>query len=152
MRVLLVRHGEAAQMSPDGERPLTAAGRDEVARLADWCGSNGVAPDEIRHSGLRRAQETAEILAARLTPKRGVRQVRGLAPDDDPAAIAAELVRETDTVLVVTHMPLVGRLAALLAGRRSTIPFSTGQIASFDRDGAGFRLVQTWSPGEAGDA
>lgn len=152
MRVFLVRHGEAAQMSPDAERPLTSGGRDEVGRLADWCASSGVAPDEIRHSGLRRALQTAEILAARLAPRRGVRQVRGLAPDDDPSAIGAELVRETDTILVVTHMPLVGRLAALLAGRRSTIPFSTGQIACFDRAGAGFRLSQTWSPGEAGDA
>jgi phosphohistidine phosphatase SixA len=152
MRVHLVRHGEAAQTSPDGERALTSAGRDEVARLADWCAGNGVAPEEIRHSGLRRAQETAEILASRLSPQRGARQVRGLTPDDDPAAIGAELAHETDTIFVVTHMPLVGRLAALLSGRRSTIPFSTGQIACFDRDGAGFRLVQTWSPGEAGDA
>jgi len=152
MRVFLVRHGEAAQMSPDGERPLTSAGRDEVARLAAWCAAHGVHPAEIRHSGILRAAQTAAILAARLAPSGGVRSVRGLAPDDDAAPLAAELVHETHAVLLVTHMPLVGELAALLIRRATPIPFTTAQIACFDRDGGVFRLTETWSPGEAGDA
>jgi len=152
MRVFLVRHGEAAQMSPDGERPLTAAGRDEVARLAAWCAAHGVAPAEIRHSGLLRAAQTAEILAARLSPNTAARKVRGLAPDDDAAPLAAELVHETHAVLLVTHMPLVGELAALLVRRITPLSFTTAQIACFDRDRDVFCLTETWSPGEAGDA
>jgi phosphohistidine phosphatase len=146
MRVHLVRHGEAAAAPVDGDRPLTAAGRDGVARLAAWCAASGVQPAEIRHSGILRAAQTAAILAARLAPPGGTRSVRGLAPDDEAGPVAAELLHETETVLIVTHMPLVGELAALLADRRTPIPFVPAQIACFDRVGPGFRLKEIWSP------
>ena len=148
MRVHLVRHGEAASAPVDGDRPLTAAGRDDVGRLAAWCAAHDVHPAEIRHSGILRAAQTAAILAARLAPPGGVRSVRGLAPDDDPAALAADLVHETETILLVTHMPLVGEVAALLDGRRTPVGFVPGQIACFERAGEGFRLAETWSPGD----
>lgn len=146
MRVSLVRHGEAAPAASDGERPLTAAGRDEVARLAEWCAGNGVAPRQIRHSGILRAAQTAEILAARLDPPDGTIAVRGLAPDDDPSKWQHELPHETDDVLLVTHMPLVGELASLLAGRRGSIPFAPAEIACLEPDGAAFRVVAGWRP------
>jgi phosphohistidine phosphatase len=146
MRISLVRHGEAAPAANDGERPLTAAGRAEVARLAEWCAANGVLPRQIRHSGILRAAQTAEILAARLEPPGGTIAVKGLAPDDDPSKWQHELPHETEDVLLVTHMPLVGEVAALLAGRRGAAPFAPGEIACFEPDGAVFRVVASWRP------
>lgn len=146
MRVSLVRHGEAAPAANDGERPLTPAGRDQVARLADWCATNGVLPHQIRHSGILRAAQTAEILAARLDPPGGTIAVRGLAPDDDASAWLHELPHETADVLLVTHMPLVGELAALLAGRRGSTPFSPAEISCLEQTGTAFRVVAGWRP------
>lgn len=147
MRVFLVRHGEAADAIVDADRPLTAAGRTQAERLAIWCAANDALPDEIRHSGLLRAAQTAEILAARLSPPGGVRVARGLAPDDDPRPWAGELPHETASPMLVTHMPFVGELAALLASRRAPLAFATAEIAVLERDGARFRLVATWKPG-----
>lgn len=140
-RLALVRHGEAGPPGPDGERALTARGRDETARLAEWCVSQGLAPAEIRHSGILRAAQTAEILAARLAPPRGVRAVRHLAPESDPSVAFDEVAHEEGTLLVVTHMPLVGDLAALLAQRQGALPFATAGIAVFERGDGAWSLV-----------
>jgi phosphohistidine phosphatase len=146
MRVFLVRHGEACDAVVDPARPLTAAGRDDVARLAEWCAANGVAPQKIRHSGILRAAQTAEILGARLAPSSGVRAVRGLAPSDDPTHWFDELSPESASTMLVAHMPLLGELAALLVAARAPTSFATASIACFERDAAGFRPTATWSP------
>ena len=145
-RVHLVRHGEAAPASADGERPLTDTGRADVLRLARWCEQNAVRPAAIVHSGILRAEQTARILADVLDPPGGVRAVRGLAPDDDPSTWAEELKHEPASTMLVAHMPLLGELSALLLGTGAGTSFATAQIACFERDAAGFRLVATWSP------
>lgn len=139
MRLHLVRHGEARPGLDDSARPLTQKGRDDVARLADLAAAAGVAPAEIRHSGLVRARETAEILARRLAPRRGLVVTRGLTPDDDPADVAIEAGVLTEPLLVVTHMPFVARLTGLLTGSRSGAlvePYATAELRTLDRDGA----------------
>jgi len=150
MRVFLVRHGEACDAIVDPARPLTGEGRAAVERLAEWCGANGVAPQKIRHSGILRAAQTAEILGARLAPSSGVRAVRGLAPSDDPKHWVDELTHESASTMLVAHMPLLGELAALLATNHAPMSFAPAQIACFERDGAGFRMSATWSPRAAG--
>lgn len=142
--VWLVRHGEAAN-SPE-PRHLTPNGRAAVARLAQWCAASGVAPDEILHSGLVRAEETAQILAAHLKPAAGVRAVRGLQPGDDADAWPAVLEHEPLSVMLVTHMPFVCDLAEALTGRRGHFAFATAEIAALARDGAAWRVVRTWRP------
>jgi phosphohistidine phosphatase len=151
MRVYLVRHGEATDPMVDPERPLTAAGRTSVERLAIWCAANDVAPAAVRHSGILRARQTAEILAARLSPAAGARVARGLSPDDDPGPWLDELVHETGSPMLVTHMPFVGELAALLTGRRAPLGFATAEIAVLEREDGKFRLVETWRPGATVD-
>jgi phosphohistidine phosphatase len=147
-RVFLVRHGDALPAYVDADRPLSEVGRDEAARTARWCAENGIAPHQIRHSGLLRAAQTAEILAARLDPPGGVRAVRGLAPDDDPRDWRDDLRHEEAPLMLVGHMPFVGVLAALLDGRPESIGFATAEVAVFDRAGDAFRLVLRRRPVE----
>ena len=146
VRVFLVRHGEAKDALVDPARPLSDVGRDDASRLAQWCAKSGVHPHEIRHSGILRAAQTAEILAARLAPAGGVKKARGLAPDDDPSDWAATLAHETRSVMLVSHMPFLGELAELLSAQRTPISFSTGALVSFERVGAVFRSAASWSP------
>jgi len=146
-RVHLVRHGEAAPAIGGGERPLTDAGRADVGRLARWCAANGVRPESIVHSGILRAEQTARILADELAPPGGVRAVRGLAPDDDPLRQRDELLHGDADVLVVTHLPLVGELAAALTGAGSAQPFATAELVILERTDGGFRVAGGWRPG-----
>ncbi len=97
MRVILVRHGKASKdpkYTHDEERPLTGRGKAEVTALAEWLGRAGITVHQIRHSGLLRAQQTAEIFARHLKPAGGVIAVSGLLFDDPVDHLPGELALE----------------------------------------------------------
>ena len=81
MEVYLVQHGEAKREEEDPARPLTGRGKREAEGVARAAERAGLAPAEILHSGKRRAQETAEIFAARLKPLPGRPGSGGPRPD-----------------------------------------------------------------------
>ena len=114
MKFYLVRHGEAVAENIDGERPLSRAGREEVAQVARLAVKKNVQVSTIFHSGILRARQTAEILAERLRPPQGIAPMQGLLPQDDPAWAAAELAAAQDPIMLVGHLPYMGRLAAHL--------------------------------------
>lgn len=141
MRLILVRHGDALPAHDDAARVLSRRGREDVARLAARLAAEGVRPGEILHSGLVRARETAEILAAALQPPRGVAVMRGIRPDDDEGPAAAELAAHDDDLIVVTHMTLVERLTARLLGPlEPSTPYATAEARTLVRTDGG------WSP------
>lgn len=120
MQIILVQHGEAKTEADDPERSLTERGTKAVQRVAAWASQVGVQVAQIRHSGKRRAEQTAEILAERLHPAGGVIAVGGLKPNDDVSPLAEALANETETVMLVGHLPFLGRLVSLLvAGDRT---------------------------------
>jgi phosphohistidine phosphatase len=112
----LVRHGTAAAGSDDRTRPLTPAGRTEVLATARALAAHGAAVAEIRHSGLARARETAEILGEVLAPRHGVVAATGLGPEDDPDVAAAELGLAGEPLMLVGHLPHLARLTVALVG------------------------------------
>src|SRR5437764_12980942 len=91
MEFYLVRHGEAVSENQDPERPLTQAGRQDMEQVARLASARNVQVSVIFHSGILRAKETAEILAAHLHPALGVKQIDSLLPQDDPKVAKAEL-------------------------------------------------------------
>ncbi|MEW6577611.1 MAG: phosphohistidine phosphatase SixA [Chloroflexota bacterium] len=138
MRVILVRHGKASKdpkYTRDEDRPLTERGKAEVTGLAEWLGRAGITVHQIRHSGLLRAQQTAEIFARHLKPAGGVVAVRGLLFDDPVDELAQELALETEPVMLVGHNPFMERLAAALLRADAAQPpvwFGTSSTACFD--------------------
>ena len=114
MEFYLVRHGEAVSQTINGERPLTPDGRRDVERLGHAAAKRGIQPGQIFHSGVLRAQQTAEILSESLGPVEGVRESVGLRPDDDPVIAKAELELSTVSLMLVGHLPHISRLASFL--------------------------------------
>jgi len=114
MEFYLVRHGEAVSQAVDGQRPLTPEGRRDVERLGQAAAQRSIQPGQIFHSGLLRAQQTAEILSESLGPFEGVRESVGLRPDDDPVIAKAELELSTVSLMLVGHLPHISRLASFL--------------------------------------
>jgi phosphohistidine phosphatase len=114
MELYLVQHGEAKPESEDPERPLTDRGTELVRRMAAWAAQVGLKVDQIRHSGKRRAEETAALLAERLDPAKGVIAVEGLKPNDDVRPVAEAVLAERGAVMLVGHLPHLSRLTNLL--------------------------------------
>ena len=116
MQIYLVQHGEAKPEEIDPERRLTQNGTRAVQKVADFLrASGGVEVDTIWHSGKPRAQQTAELLGPATHAGEGaVMQHDGLAPKDAVEPIKQELEQASSNVMVVGHLPFLGRLAALL--------------------------------------
>lgn len=144
MLMYLVRHGEAVSAAENAERPLSAAGRAEVERLAQESHGRGVAVAAIYHSGILRAAETAAILGAQLKPPAGVGELGGLRPDDDPAIAKAEIESSPEPLMLVGHLPHIGRLAGLLiAGdaERTVAEFAPATMICVEQDRRGWHIL-----------
>lgn len=120
MRLYIMRHGPAEDFSAtgrDGDRKLTASGRDRTRDVAKLLLANGEAPLRIVASPLVRTRETADIVAH----VAGVSEVvlaEEMAPGGDSPLLVRELARgEHDRVMVVGHEPDLGDLVAELVGR-----------------------------------
>jgi phosphohistidine phosphatase len=113
--IYLIRHADAVSDEVDPARPLSAKGREQVARV---CGilrkRSGFRPREIWHSPLDRARETAELLAKGLELPAPLVLTQGLTPDDDPSKIAAVLETEAGDIAIVGHEPHLGVLSSIM--------------------------------------
>jgi len=114
MELFLVQHGECRSEAEDPERSLTDAGAEQVRRMAGWAREVGLNVHQIRHSGKKRAAQTAELLAEQLEPADGIIAVTGLNPNDDVRTLAEHLKGEEKTLMVVGHLPYLSRLASQL--------------------------------------
>ncbi len=149
MQVYLVQHGEAKPDAEDPARPLTDRGREEVRRVARHAAALGLQVAEIRHSGRLRALQTAEILAAALSPVLGVREMDGLAPADDPGKAKSDVESAVEPLMLVGHLPHLGRLASsLLVGEpeREIVRFRNGAIVCLVKSESGWLLQWILTP------
>jgi hypothetical protein len=64
------------------ERPLSAAGRQEVENVVRLLAAGGARVANVVHSGKLRAQQTAELLATALAAGRVPEVIAGLSPND----------------------------------------------------------------------
>src|SRR6266516_8068872 len=142
MQIYLVQHGESKPEEIDPERRLTESGAQAVRNVADFLrASGGVEVDAIWHSGKPRARQTAGLLAPGTQAKeRAVMHHDGLAPKDAVESIKEELEQGNSNVMIVGHLPFLGRLAALLLtgnADNDIIAFQFGCVVCLNRDDAG---------------
>jgi phosphohistidine phosphatase len=149
MDFYLVRHGEAVSHVPGPQRHLTARGRDDVTRVARNAAARSVAVFEILHSGILRARETAEILAEYLSPANGVKEAKGLGPEDDPTEKKIELEAAEHSLMIVGHLPYMNRLTALLLTGdpdREVVQFAPAMLVCFRRKNSAWEISWTLAP------
>jgi phosphohistidine phosphatase len=137
MRLYLVQHTAAKTEAEEPQRGLTDEGRLAVERMAEFLAPLRLALGRIEHSDKLRARQTAEILAARLRPVEGTRQIAGIAPNDDVEPMRARLAKESKSLILVGHMPYLSRLVARLLGlpaEKQVVRFGMGGVVRLERD------------------
>lgn len=147
MALYLVQHGKAEPKDVDPERGLSAEGVAEAERIAGVAGGYGVRVRVIRHSGKRRAAQTAVIFAAALEPEQGIERLERIGPLDDVYAFADSLDPSEDA-MIVGHLPFLERLTGLLtAGTADTrvLKFQNGGVVCLDVDTEGGGWLIKWS-------
>jgi phosphohistidine phosphatase len=111
MRLVLVRHAEAAPGTPDELRTLTPEGHEQAQALGERLRRDGIRPDAVLSSPLLRARQTAEALGfGEAEPD------DRLAPGATPESVREAIEGRGETVVVVGHQPDCGRVAASLTG------------------------------------
>lgn len=155
MELFLIRHAHALDGADDAARPLSAKGRSQVKRLAEFLRDADVfTPQEIWHSPLVRAMETAALLARHAGVEVPSREVAGLLPGDEPSAIVKQFARAPGRLALVGHEPQLSALASLLvAGAASPPVFELKKCGVLALEGAGRWWRARWqiSPAVLGE-
>ena len=147
MALYLVQHGRSLAKEEDPERGLSGEGEADTRRIADVARGYGVKVAVIRHSGRKRALQTAGIFAEALGPAGGVEEAKGLNPLDDAAALAAKIGDGGD-VMYVGHLPFMSRLTSLLVAGNPDTPvfsFQNSGIVCLDLDPGGGGWTIRWT-------
>ena len=136
MRLYLVQHGDALSRDLDSERPLSAKGRQDVARLGEELARSTLTVERILHSGKLRAKETAETICAALGEGQSLESLAGLGPNDSVEAFVQIAGNWREDVVVVGHLPFMSRLVgALVAGNADAcvVAFEPGSMVCLER-------------------
>jgi phosphohistidine phosphatase len=115
MELILWRHADAEDGTPDLARRLTKKGRKQAASVAEWLEKRLPQDYVLISSPAARARETAEALgkpriAESLAPGASVKEIIQAAGWPDGGG----------TVILVGHQPDFGRAIAYLVSRRET--------------------------------
>jgi phosphohistidine phosphatase len=122
--LIIWRHAEAEDGVPDLERRLTAKGRKQAERVAQWLLQRLPARFAVIASPAARAQQTAEALGV------PVKTDRSLAPGAAPAAIvkACGWPSYKGAAVVIGHQPDLGRALAELLGVQTGFSIKKGGL------------------------
>jgi phosphohistidine phosphatase len=149
MRLYLVQHGEAVPEDVDPTRPLSAGGRSDVERVAAFLGRGGIHGMDVWHSGKRRAEQTAAILAAALSSEQRPEARTGLNPNDPTEGIVREVAARDRDVMLVGHLPYMAKLAnRLVVGREDAgvVAFRPGSVLCLERTDQRWTIVWMATP------
>jgi len=118
MEIYVLRHGEAEERETnraDGDRKLTAKGKQDLKAVLKIARKAEAVPDVILTSTLRRAQETAAIAAEVLGCEQVV-ETRNLLPGASPDLVWKEIGTDykVEKILLAGHQPHLGSLIGLL--------------------------------------
>jgi len=149
MFVYLIQHARAKSKEEDPERGLTEEGLEEARRCFRFFARTGAGVAEVWHSGKKRAEQTADLLARTLDETPRVAEREGLDPKDDVEATAEALAGVRGDVAVVGHMPHLARLASLLLARdagREVVRFRNGGVVALVREESDWHLAWMITP------
>lgn len=146
MQLFILRHGQAeAQKTTDEARNLTAVGRRDVAAMAVRSLAELKSVQQVWVSSLVRAQQTAQIVCDELK-KEGVGFTLAttdlLVPEANPLLLLDAIQStQADSLLLVSHQPLVGQLIDIFCGSYPSFhDMATSSMACIDYEVAGANL------------
>jgi phosphohistidine phosphatase len=123
MDLVLWRHADAEPGEPDEQRRLTAKGKKQARRAAEWLHGNLPNSAKILVSPAVRAQQTAAFLGE--FSHRKLKTVPALAPGagTDEVLRIVDWPNASGCVVVVGHQPVLGWIASRLLAHKD-LPWS----------------------------
>jgi len=156
MRIYVMRHGQAfTSGSPDALRGLTEQGKLEATLMTKWLKNQNINIEQVLISPFIRAQETAKKVADGFDDTVVATTLDFITPSGSAQMLhdyidGVCVSDKIQSLLIVSHMPLVSYLVAELTVDNEAPIFQTAAIAEIDYDikrMKGF-LVKLTSPGD----
>ena len=146
MKIVVMRHGDAVPGADnDSSRALTELGLAQSRAMARWLAPQWERFDKVLISPYLRAQQTWQGIADLLSAGQ-VETCDNLVPHGDDVQMVSQLLAlesECQTLLVVSHLPLVGHLVAELCPGVVPPMFVTSAMVAIElQDGHGKVLWQ----------
>jgi len=117
MDLFLLRHADAnTQAATDDARPLSEKGISQAKKVGRFCKEHDLKPDLILTSPVRRAAETAEIVAEILKGEFMTEQWLACGMQPETALEELRGYERFESVMIVGHQPDFSLLAAHLLG------------------------------------
>ena len=113
MALFLVQHGKSLSKDEDPDPGLSEEGKSETIHIAKVAATYSIPVAEIRHSGKKRARETADIFAEKLNLKNALSEVKGIKPLDDVTLFFMH-IENNKNMMLVGHLPFMEKLTAYL--------------------------------------
>jgi phosphohistidine phosphatase len=116
--LFILRHGEAGQRVSAGrgdfQRSLTTAGQNEVSDIAKSLKELGTKFDVVITSPLKRAHQTAAIVAKTLKMQKKMQDWAELSPEGNRLDLYNKLsqLKQQSSVLVVGHEPYLSKMVS----------------------------------------
>ncbi|WP_448563919.1 phosphohistidine phosphatase SixA [Thalassotalea ganghwensis] len=156
MQIFIMRHGQASPSGEtDSQRPLTPYGIEETEKMARWLSRLDSKIDTVWVSPYLRAQQTAQYVKRQLTDVETTDTLPIITPSGNAKQVhdfidGALANHSMNTLLIVSHMPLVSYLVAELTAEGNAAIFQTASIAQIDYDVDNMRgnLISMVSPNE----
>ncbi|MCP4105187.1 MAG: phosphohistidine phosphatase SixA [Desulfobacteraceae bacterium] len=147
MALFLVQHGKSLPKDVDPDRGLSEEGISDAGRIASVAKGYNIHVSGIKHSGKKRALQTAEIFATALEPQSGVQEISGINPSDDVEAFS-ETITSSDNIMYVGHLPFMEKLTSFLAAgstEKTVFKFQNSGIVCLDQDPETLSWFIKWS-------
>ena len=145
MKLYVVRHGDALTADTDATRPHSQKGISDAQKMAAFLKSSAVKVDCVYQSGLKRAEQTAEILAKELKLGCPVEQKDHLKPDDDVDLFIQSIRNETGDLMIVGHLPHLSHLVSKLVINSldpQIIEFKKGAVVLLEKESDRFFRIK----------
>lgn len=157
MQLYIMRHGEAQgflalDSSEDSQRALSSEGETEVNVMANWFKKMNIKPKHIFVSPYLRAQQTCSLVSQKMNTV--ISTLDFITPLDEAKPVhdfidgwVAEYLTtnnqvksekakhlDNESIVIISHMPLVSFLVAELTQPNNAPIFATGAVAHIDYD------------------
>lgn len=151
MQIYIMRHGEAQDFFgqgcvEDSERALSTHGESEVLDMAQWFKKMDIRPKQVFVSPYVRASQTCKLVTSAMEAE--IKTLDFITPLDDAkpvhdyidgwineqCACHGNVTNDEDSILIISHMPLVCYLVAELTQSDNAPIFATAGVAHIDYD------------------
>ena len=114
MKLYCVRHCEALNSDVDPERSLSEQGLQDAAKLADHIKQRNIIIPTVMHSGIKRASQTAEFIAASCGSEELIADRELLDDQAEVLRVVDEIKLWNQDTALVGHMPYMSNLVSVL--------------------------------------